>query len=173
MLVCSIPNSKGKQISERLAKELGLKFFNYEGDGKTSRGWEGWIAHDGTSHKAASLKKWILDETTIYHTHLLPSLAVHKKSLELGKIAMITRDPHDIIGSLPVSQRNNKTLDLLRKYKIEWEQNAKEYPGQVIFIQYDNVVKQDNAKSCLTGIAKHLGLDWGSLQKKPYSIIIK
>lgn len=173
MLICSIPNSKGKQISERLAKELHLNFFNFDGDNKTSKGWEGWIAQDGTSHKISSLKKWVLDETTIYHTHLLPNLASHKKALELGKIAMITRDPHDIIGSLPIQKRSDRTLELLRRYKMEWEQNSRDYPGQVSFIQYSDVVKQDNAKSCLTGIAKHLGLNWEFIQKKPYSIIIK
>jgi len=173
MLVCSIPNSKGKQSAERLAKELGLKFYDYPGDGKTSRGWEGWLGKDATSHKATTLKKWILDETTIYHTHLLPNLSVHKKSLDVGKIVMVTRDPHDIIGSLPIHQRTESTLALLRRYKIEWEQNSLEYPGQISFIQYNDIVKQDNAKSCLTGMAKHLGLNWQSIQKKPYSIIIK
>lgn len=174
MLITSTPNSKGDRIVNILCKELGVNRGNLEIDPKSkkSKGWEDWPMDDGITNSYTSVKKWVTSKDEIYHTHLLPNLKSHTKALGFGNAVSILRDPLDIIGDLPIEKRDRSYLDLLRVYHEGWTKLSKRETFNILLVDYRNLTNPDKGKSTLVGIAKHLGLDWKTLQGKPYGFKI-
>lgn len=153
MLICSTPYSGAEEFSKKFAKTLGLKYSEYEGSAKPSKGWSDWPLNDGVNHKSTTIEKWISDDSTVYNIHLIPSITSHRNSIITDNLVVILRNPEEIYLSLPKKEQTKSILQLLKIYYREWLKLARQ-SSNIMLIRYEKI-----DKALIKDIARHLGIE--------------